>query len=152
MQLSPVNGVAAPGAVVAASDGFARFTVLTPRLIRMEYAWQKGRFEDRPSQAVINRALSVPAFTSSETGGVLTITTAAVKLSYVVGTGNFSASSLAVTPVDSSYGFPGWTFGDAFPGNLLGTIRGLDNQEATTLNCTLNYNIFDNGEQLLEPS
>jgi hypothetical protein len=34
--LLPYDPVAAPGATVTSSDGSARFTVLTPRLIRME--------------------------------------------------------------------------------------------------------------------
>lgn len=138
--------MANPAAVVTASDGFARFTVLTPRLLRMEYAWQQGLHEDRASQAVLTRNLSVPAFTAGESGGVLTITTAAVKLTYVVGSGNFTPASLRVDPVDTTAGFPGWAFGDPFPGNLLGTIRGLDMQAATTLNCSQNTLILDNGE------
>ncbi len=146
LQLLPYDPVANAAAVVTASDGFARFTVLTPRLIRMEYAWQKGLYEDRPSQAVLNRNLTVPAFTSSEAGGVLTIKTSAVQLTYQVGAANFSASTLQVAPVDTTYGFPGWSFGQAFPGNLYGTIRGLDEQDATTLNCTLNAIVLDNGE------
>ena len=84
--------------------------------------------QDRATLAVLNRNLTVPAFTSGENGGVLTITTAAVQLSYVVGTGSFSAASLYVTSTNASSAFPGWKFGDAFPGNLLGTIRGLDTQ------------------------
>lgn len=44
--------VAAPGAVV--TSGNARFTVLTDRLIRMEWS-EDGVFEDRASLAIINR-------------------------------------------------------------------------------------------------
>ena len=131
-----------------ASDKMARFTVLTDRLIRMEYAITTGKFEDRASLAVLHRALTPPKFVQGEAAGVLTIKTAAVKLTYVVGKGPFSAATLSVAPVGSSAadGFPGWTFGDANPGNLLGTIRGQDMQAATPLNCTINAKVQDNGE------
>src|SRR5215472_9752213 len=39
----------------------ARFTVLTPELIRMEWS-ADGRFEDRASLVFINRRLPVPRF------------------------------------------------------------------------------------------
>ena len=145
-QLLPYNPVAAGGAVVVASDNMARFTILTPRLIRMEYAKLSAHFEDRATIAMLNRNLPVPSFTHSESGGVLTITTSQVSLTYVVGTGSFSASSLKVATLNGTSGFPGWTYGQAAPGNLLGTIRGLDGQGPTPLNCTLNAGIDDNGE------
>jgi alpha-glucosidase (family GH31 glycosyl hydrolase) len=137
--------VAEPKAVVTASDGWARFTVLTPRLVRMEYAFVKERFEERATLAVLNRALPVPNFTSSEVGGVLSIVTSEVKLTYKVGSGSFE-KALSVAPVNPLSSFPGWTFGDASPGNLLGTIRGLDQQLGTSLNCTENSLVLDNGE------
>lgn len=138
-ELLPYNPLATPGASVVASDKWARFTVLTPRLIRMEYARVVGYFEDRSTLAVPNRAVPLPPFTHAEAGGVLTITTSEVVLTYRVGTGGFSPASLSVAPVSkSSGGFPGWTFGQTEGGNLLGTIRGLDGQGNTPLNCTLN--------------
>jgi len=137
--------VAAAGAAVVSSDNMARFTVLTDRLIRMEYANTAGTFEDRATIAILNRALPVPTFTHGEAAGVLTITTAQVVLTYRVGQA-FSAASLSVAPAGANGTFPGWTFGDANPGNLLGTIRGLDGQDNTPLNCTLNHGIDDNGE------
>lgn len=48
-ELLPYDPHAQQSAMVYASDGWARFTVLTPRLIRMEYATVKGRFEVRPA-------------------------------------------------------------------------------------------------------
>lgn len=140
-QLLPYEPVAAAEAVVVASDKMARFTVLTDHLIRMEYARVANQFEDRASLAVLNRKLPVPKFSHAESGGVLTITTAAVKLSYTVGKG-FTPATLSAQPTAEEakdpLGFPGWKFGDANPGNLLGTVRGQDGQSATDLNCTLN--------------
>ena len=70
-------------------EGNARFTVLTDRLIRMEYintsdsGSGKGKgvgassFEDRATLAFLNRNLPVPSFTHAISNGVLTITTSA---------------------------------------------------------------------------
>ena len=149
-QLLPYNNTADPTAVVVTLDKVARFTVLTDHLIRMEYAKVAGRFEDRASLAVLNRKLPVvPKFTHTETNGVLKITTAAVELSYTIGK-EFASDTLSVQPVGaekaSDLGFPGWQYGDSNKGNLLGTIRGLDGQGATPLDCKLNAGIQDNGE------
>ena len=146
--LLPYNPMPTKGATVVASDKMARFTVLTPRLIRMEYALTAGKFEDRASLAVVHRSTPLPVFQQSETQGVLTILTTSVKVTYVVGKGPFSVATLSVQPLGTSAvdGFPGWRFGDANPGNLLGTIRGQDQQSATPLNCTTNANEKDNGE------
>ena len=57
--------VADPRAVVIL--GNARFTVLTPELIRMEWA-ADGKFEDHASFVFINRRLPVPKF-SKDRGG-----------------------------------------------------------------------------------
>ena len=56
------NPVADPKAVVVV--GNARFTVLTPQLIRMEWS-ADGKFEDHASLVFINRRLPVPKFIQS---------------------------------------------------------------------------------------
>ena len=61
------NPVADPKAVV--SLGNARFTVLTPELIRMEWA-ADGKFEDHASFVFLNRRLPVPKFTRVRTKSV----------------------------------------------------------------------------------
>ena len=126
-ELINYNPVAAAGAVVTSSDNMARFTVLTPRVIRMEYARTPGTFEDHSTIAIMNRNLPVPDFSHTESGGKLTISTDAVTLTYTVGQA-FSPASLAVSSNNGSSAFKGWTYGDANDGNLLGTIRGLDGQ------------------------
>ena len=50
-----------PDAVVRA--GKARFTVLTPEMIRIQYS-DRALFEDRATFAIVNRRLPVPAFTT----------------------------------------------------------------------------------------
>ena len=142
--------IAATGAVVVDSSGKARFTVLTPRLIRMEsiLGGAVPTFEDRSTLAVMNRALPVPTFSHGESGGVLTINSSEVTLRYTVGSA-FSASTLTVTSRNASSAFKSWAFDASnFPsgGNLLGTIRGLDEQGGTPLNCTTNKGTLDNGE------
>lgn len=77
------NPAANAGAVV--TSGNARFTVLTPEMIRIEYS-DKGEFEDRATFTVVNRELPVPNFTTSEDKDYIYITTSAAKLKYRKGT------------------------------------------------------------------
>src|SRR5215470_14361748 len=73
------NPVADPKAVVVRDH--ARFTILTPQLVRMEWA-ADGKFEDHASFVFLNRHLPVPKVQSSEAGGALTIKTDALELRY----------------------------------------------------------------------
>src|ERR1700744_4417639 len=93
--------IANPKAVVV--DGHARFTVLTPQLIRMEWA-ADGKFEDHASLVFLNRRLPVPQFTQlyEQVGGAkqLTIKTEALTLTYrpdQANDGKFSADNLSIT-------------------------------------------------------
>ena len=121
--------IANPRAVVLA--GHARFTVLTPQLIRMEWS-ATGKFEDHASFVFINRRLPVPKFTHSETSGpsgsagALTIRTDALELHYTpTGDGHFTADNLSITlSVDGNKVV--WHPELANPENLLGTTRTLD--------------------------
>jgi alpha-glucosidase len=124
------NPVADPNAVVTV--GNARFTVLTPHLIRMEWA-ADGKFEDHASFVFLNRRLPVPKFKESHTlivkqgmDASCTISTSALKLNYHLnGDGRFTPESLSIElTVD---GHPvAWHPGQADPGNLQGTTRTLD--------------------------
>ena len=123
--------VADPKAVVIA--GHARFTVLTPQLIRMEWS-ADGKFEDHASFVFIDRRLPVPKFMSriEYTGklGVFQIKTDALVLNYTVdGTpdakGVFTANNLFITlTVDGKQ--VTWRPGMEDPENLQGTTRTLD--------------------------
>ncbi len=66
------------------TSGRARFTVLTPRMIRIQWSTRQN-FEDRPTFAVINRQLPVPAYTTREENGYLYIETDELTLRYKVG-------------------------------------------------------------------
>ena len=68
-ELLPYNPVADAKAIVFSKDGRARFTVLTDRIVRMEWGTygrdrdgeiKAAHFEDRGSLAFVNRNLDVP--------------------------------------------------------------------------------------------
>ncbi|HEY1160857.1 MAG TPA: TIM-barrel domain-containing protein, partial [Terracidiphilus sp.] len=137
MQAKPAgevaNPVADPKAVVTL--GKARFTVLTPELIRMEWA-ADGKFEDRASFVFLNRRLPVPKFEKTVTmdgqNQVMTIKTAALTLTYSPGAagpsapdGRFTAENLSIqmTVEDKEVV---WHPGLTDPENLQGTTRTLD--------------------------
>ncbi|MBQ9475493.1 MAG: hypothetical protein IJU69_04480 [Bacteroidales bacterium] len=99
--------------------GKARFTVLTERLVRMEWS-ETSSFEDRASLAIVNRNLPLPRFSSSVSGGVLTIKTSKLTLTYK-GSALFSADNLSV-----KHSMGTWRPGMQNSGNLKGTVRTLD--------------------------
>src|SRR4051794_18665286 len=77
-------------------SGDARFEVLSPTLIRTEYA-QDGRFVDKGTFNVVGRDDFKPVHVSKHTDhGWLTIDTGAVTLRYRVGSGPFTADNLLV--------------------------------------------------------
>ncbi|MBW8793368.1 MAG: carbohydrate-binding protein [Streptomyces sp.] len=86
---------AARHAAVTVPD--ARFEVLSPTLIRTEYAGD-GHFEDSPTfNAVGRNSFTPPSYTSSVSDGVLTITTSAMTLRYRIGSGPFDADNLTTS-------------------------------------------------------
>lgn len=103
-ELLPYDPVADPKAIV--TSGNARFTVLTPYVIRMEYSTSR-KFEDRATIAVLNRKLPVPQFTTSSDSSYLYISTKYLKLQYRLGS-SFSSSSLQITSLDSNSKFVSW--------------------------------------------
>jgi alpha-glucosidase len=115
-----------PRAVV--THGNARFTVLTPQLIRMEWA-ADGKFEDHASLVFLNRRMPVPRFTSSEAGqGAWTIKTDALELQYHPSpdsNGKFTADDLEIK-FTLNGGPVVWHPGMPDTGNLMGTTRTLD--------------------------
>ena len=121
--------VADPRAVVV--EGHARFTILTPQLIRMEWA-ADGRFENHASLVFLNRKLPVPKFTVSAIarGGLkaVAVQTAGLTLTYnaqSANDGKFAADNLSIKfTLDGKQVV--WHPGMSDPGNLLGTARTLD--------------------------
>ena len=132
---SPVEAADAPGGYDPVADpravvttAHARFTILTPQLIRMEWA-ADGKFEDHASLVFLNRRLPVPEFTHefAADGGRTVIQTSVLKLVYTPGKsdGRFAPENLSIT-----FNLNGneiiWKPGMADTGNLFGTTRTLD--------------------------
>lgn len=101
----------------------ARFTVLTDRLVRMEWS-ENGVFEDNATLAIVNRDLEVPQFSVKKAGEGVRIKTKSLTLEYD-GSGRFNESNLSV-----SFRMKGktvtWHPGMDDSGNLMGTARTLD--------------------------
>ena len=106
-------------------SGNARFTILTERLIRMEWS-EDGRFEDRATLAVVNRRMPVPKYVRKMSAGQMVIETPRLRLTYKGG--RFAKDNLSV-----SFKMNGrevvWYPGADTSGNLLGTTRTLDGCE-----------------------
>lgn len=118
--------VANPQAVI--TSGSARFTVLTPEMIRIQYS-ADGRFEDRSTFGVVNRRLPVPAFKQTQKDGILEIKTSALTLRYKVG-GVIDASQRSPEVLNIKMKLNGrdilWYPGKDDAMNLKGTTRTLD--------------------------
>jgi alpha-glucosidase (family GH31 glycosyl hydrolase) len=125
------NPVANPKAIV--TSGNVRFTVLTPQLIRMEYS-PVASFRDSATLAFLNRNLPVPPFTTQNINGGTIIKTGSLVLSYS-GTGAFDSNNLNVS-LQLNGNTVTWNMGSQPTGNLLGTIRTLDDiNGGTSLYC-----------------
>lgn len=98
-----------------------RFTVLTPSLIRMEYA-ENGQFEDRASQSVFYRDFPKCAFSCDCAEGILVLQTETLVLTYQENA-LFKEDSLSVRLKNEPASC--WRYGEDFE-DLGGTARTLD--------------------------
>lgn len=115
------SGIANQNAVVQGEK--YRFTVLTSKLIRIEYS-EQGVFEDRATQAVWNRQFDVPEYRIVEDDYNLQIITEDLHLYYKKG--EFKPSSLYIDLKGNFSAYDSrWYFGDT-PKSLKGTYRTLD--------------------------
>ncbi|MBB4761790.1 TIM-barrel domain-containing protein [Amorphoplanes digitatis] len=129
---------AAPGAALAAPPapdvhgqtvraGHLRVQVLTPTLLRLEYA-QDDAFENRPTFNAVDRAPGRTWFAASTRGGELRVRTSAVTLRYRLGSGPVTPANTTLelrvggraTSVHPEFGSP------ARDDTLGGWYRGLD--------------------------
>jgi alpha-glucosidase (family GH31 glycosyl hydrolase) len=108
----------------------ARFTVLTERLIRIEYS-PTGEFEDRPSQAFWFRKQPRPAFDLKQTDDQIEIETAYLHLRYKTNLDEFTRRSLTILVKATGVE---WHYGDSYwpSGQLYGTARTLDGVSGAT--------------------
>lgn len=109
---APAAGRAAPAATAASTavtDGSARFEVLSPTLIRLEYAGD-GVFQDGATFNAVNRP--AVAFTTDVSGGYREIITSSLTLRYQENSGPFTASNTTVqvsgTNVTAAPAFPSY--------------------------------------------
>jgi alpha-glucosidase (family GH31 glycosyl hydrolase) len=108
-------------------SGQARFQVLAPELVRLEYS-PSATFVDAPSVAVINRSdWPKTAAQSREEDGWFTLTTERLSLRYKLGSGAFATNNLRIEWRDSSRTHQ-WKPGDADDQNLGGVPASLDNR------------------------
>ncbi len=109
-----------PQAVVTEKN--VRFTILTDRLIRLEYS-KTDQFEDRPSQAIWHREQPVPRFEKTTTANLLVIETDYLRLEYSPTPRGFTAKTLSITIKQTGVT---WMYGAKQTENLKGTARTLD--------------------------
>ncbi len=121
------NPIADPRAVVG--FGHARFTVLTPQLIRMEWAADE-HFEDHASLVFLNRRLPVPSFSVHNIPSGIVIETSGLKLTFHPHnlSEKFAPEDLTVELLLNGQPVT-WHPGLSPKGNLLGTTRTLDNPD-----------------------
>ncbi len=121
----PAGSPVADPANVLTGDGY-RITVLADGLVRLEYS-PSGEFEDRASQAVVDRAFPRAAFDVTETDDRLTIHTTRLQLVY--DKRPFTTEGLSVQAKGGYRSHRSvWRFG--LPtGNLGGTARTLDDAD-----------------------
>ncbi len=135
---------------VAYSDSHVRITVIDGGTLRLEYA-PDGHFVDKKSFVAVVRDYPFDAYSISETGKTVTLTTDKLKLVYKKGDGGFSADNLTISsttlrpfalqgtgsgqekstpPLKGTVGSLGngftWKPGMKQQGNLKGTYRTLD--------------------------
>jgi hypothetical protein len=123
MPLPPIpkfHPIANPNAVVSVEN--ARFTVLTDRLIRLEYS-KDDQFEDRPSQAFWFRDQPVPVFNKTIRESSVDIETDYLHLKYHPSSRGFNSRTLTITL--KQLGIT-WKYGISQSANLKGTARTLD--------------------------
>ena len=109
-----------PAAVVQGPS--VRFTVLTSRLIRLEYS-PTATFEDHPSQAFWYRRQPVPPFQVRQHGQTIEIETDHLHLRYLPTERGFTPYTLSIRLKSTN---TTWSFGDRRSQNLKGTTRTLD--------------------------
>jgi alpha-glucosidase (family GH31 glycosyl hydrolase) len=143
-----VHPKANPEAIVQV--GPVRFTVLTSKLIRLEYN-PTETFEDRATQVFWHRKLPVPEFHQSVDGNKIIIKTDHLVLNYEIQKSGFYHRFLQIKLKEQDYI---WKYGQQNNTNLLGTVRTLDRVNgATPLNDGLlsrtGWSMIDDSDSLV---
>lgn len=129
-----------------------RITLLTEQLVRFEYN-EQGRFENRPTQVVMNRDFPPVAFTVDHTSEGLVIRTSCLRITY--NEKMFSPNGLSVALLGYESAHTGnWYYGDEIH-DLKGTARTLDTVDGDRVDMshglvsTEGYAILDDSESLV---
>ena len=127
------NAVADAKAIVQGEQ--YRITVLTERMVRIEYS-PRGEFVDQQTQTVLNRRFPVPDFRAAEQGGEVRVTTSHLIVTYEKNK-PFSSTTLNIQMVGNPFLRKSgtWFYGDKgleSMGNLKGTASTLDNAVGDT--------------------
>ncbi|MEJ7627883.1 MAG: TIM-barrel domain-containing protein [Ferruginibacter sp.] len=130
--------------------GNARFTILTPELIRMEWSGNK-KFTDEASQVFINRKVAVPVFTQDIKNNELIITTAKLQLRYKISADSFSIANPSIQSVNNDQPFV-WKPGSSDSANLKGTMRTLDGKDGGDISILENGILSKDGWVLINDS
>lgn len=104
-----------------------RLTVLTSRLIRIEYS-TKDEFRDVATQTVLFRNLPTPTYEVERTEGSLRVTTEHLVFQYIKHPRGFTRDSLTVMVKETG---KKWIYGTS-SSNLKGTCRTLDKTDGPT--------------------
>lgn len=126
MQTTP-SAAADPGATLIYKN--VRFSMLTSRLIRMEWS-EDGHFEDRASLVFLHRQQPVPQWRVQEHDDWLEIETAHLIVRYRIDSGKFAADNLKISFLAKGDQID-WVPGKEDIGNLGGTARTLDGVSGT---------------------
>lgn len=129
-----------------------RISVLTESLVRLEYS-ETGNFEDRATQAIVNRYFPVPEFHIKEKNGNLILTTKKLVLEYNQKMFSPNGLSIRVKGNYSNYRST-WYYGTTFR-NLGGTARTLDKADgAVPLSPGLisrdGFSVYDDSHSLIQ--
>ena len=148
LSVPPFAPLANPAAIVTA--GNARFTLLTDRLIRLEWS-ATSTFQDAATWVAIQRNHTVPPFKTSSNATHTVITTPYLTVEYLTASPySFNSSNLRVTITYTTTSPSGarstnnvtWSTlnHEDRPGNLFGTFRTLDGDstdESNQLDCAV---------------
>lgn len=122
LALSAATPQAPQGTVV---DGRARFTVITPTLIRMEYS-KDGKFINQRSYFAWERNVKPPQYKVNRSSKGLQITTSRMRLTWRGGAHSFDAKDVSIAFNDGNGTWKTWRPGDKQTGNLGGTLHSLE--------------------------
>ena len=142
--------IAHPDSVV--DCGNARFTVLTSRLLRLEWS-ETGDFEDRGTYAFPTRRAPAQPFAARIKGQTLIIDTGHLLLRYEQDSGRFGAGNLSIK-FELNGERQTWLPGMPNPSNLRGTRRTLDRCEGDAalqegLLSRAGWSLFDDSRSML---